>query len=55
MTMRIGVSVCHRIHGEHNVITVIVGAACRRFHAGTCCNAGQDDLSYATLAQVIIQ
>ena len=51
----VGIAVRHRIHDERHVITQIVSAARRRFHAGTRRNACQDDLRYATLAQDIIQ
>src|SRR6202162_2953892 len=55
MTVRFCVAVCHRIYGKHDVITQIVGAAGRRFHTQARCNSRQEHLSYAALAQGIIQ
>ena len=47
--MRIGIPVRHSIHDQHDMVTVIVGAARGRFDAGTGCDTGQEDLGYATL------
>src|SRR5882724_4302217 len=55
MTVRVSVTVGHRIHDQHHVVAVVVCAARRRFHAATGRDARQEDLGYATLTQVIMQ
>jgi len=52
MTVRVGVAVSHRIRDQHHIVTVVVTAARSRFHAEAGGDAGNEDLSYATLAQV---
>ena len=51
----IRVPVGHRIHYQHNIVTMIVSAARRRFHAGARRNACHEHLRRAALPQVIIQ
>jgi hypothetical protein len=53
MTVRISVTVGHRIHDQHDVVVLVVCAAGRRFHAATE-RDGRQDLGYATLTQVLM-
>ena len=55
MTVRVSVTVGHRIYDQHDVVAVVVCAARRRFHAATGRDARQEDLGYASLTQVIMQ
>ena len=55
VTMRFGVQVRHRVHDQRDVVTVIVGVACRRLHTAAGGDAGQDDLRDAAPAQDLFQ
>jgi hypothetical protein len=54
MAVGVGAPIGHGIHDKHDVVAQIVGATRCRFHADTGRDAGNEDLSYAALTQVII-
>lgn len=52
-TVGVGIAVGHGIQDQDDVVAVVIGAACGRFHAEAGCYSRDENLGHAALSQVM--
>lgn len=54
-TVGVGIAVGHGFQDQDDVVAVVLGAACGRFHAEAGCYSRDENLGHAALSQVLMQ